>query len=259
MPEIPGFWAVGPHVPLPVEETWTEFVSSLGGSSVADLIPASPGFNNADFIFPKDEVILELKEIETEFLTSESARRKLQNLILRLMESDPSWKPGLLGGNERYPEWFWKGFLNLAKPGITRILKKANRQIRETKDHFGIHKPTGVIVFVNDGFTSLIPSLVMKIACDSLINFYSSIDCFLYVTVNRYIVVVGSNEPKLIWVPFYSDRASSDLPNFVNNLGREWHAFLESKIGPFTSRTETDDGSFIRHTRALTLPGERRS
>ena len=51
MASIPGFWDIGPHEPVPVETTWNDFVGLSGGRRVADLLPASPSFENADYIF----------------------------------------------------------------------------------------------------------------------------------------------------------------------------------------------------------------
>jgi hypothetical protein len=65
--EIPGFWKEGPHKPLLVEATWRDFVRSVGGSVIEDLVPEPRDFQNADFLFPNESVVAELKEVETEF------------------------------------------------------------------------------------------------------------------------------------------------------------------------------------------------
>lgn len=257
MTGIPGFWDVGPHQPLPVEATWDEFVSIAGGRRIADGLPKSPDFDNADYLFEKDAVVLELKEVETEFLRSESATRGLGGLLKRLTVEAPSWRPSLLGGDGRYPQWFREGFIRLARPAILRILKKANRQIRETKEKLKIGLPNGVLIFVNDGFTGLAPDLVHVLACDALVHSYSSIDCFLYVTVNRYVEIAQSNEPQLIWGPSYSSRASDELVTFIDSLGHRWFDFLESKIGPFTSRYEGRDRTVLHGSKAIVIPGEK--
>lgn len=256
MSKIPGFWDVGPHEPLPVEATWDEFVSISGGKRISDDLPKSPDFDNADYLFEQDAVVLELKEIETEFLRSKSARRGFEDLLTRLTAEDPSWRPLLLGGDGQYPAWFHQGFVRLARPAILRVLKKANRQIRETKEKFRINSPNGVLIFVNDGFTGLAPDLVHALACDALVHSYSSIDCFLYVTVNRYVEVTQSNEPKIIWNPSYSDRAPNELVTFIDALGRRWFDFLENKIGPYTSRYEGGDRSILHGSKAIVIPGE---
>jgi hypothetical protein len=257
MAVIPGFWDVSPLDPLPVEGTWDEFVSSVGGRRVGEGLSKSPDFDNADYVFESARTVLELKEVETEFLRSEAARRSFDDLFTRLSSEDPTWRPLLFGGDGKYPSWFHHEFVRLARPAILRILKKANRQIRETKEHLGFSEPHGVLVFVNDGFTGLAPDIVHALACDALMHSYSSIDCFLYLTINRYVEVANSNEPKLVWNPSYSDRASDRLVDFIDDLGRKWFTFLQSKIGAFTSRYEGEDRSVLQGSMAIVLPGER--
>jgi hypothetical protein len=102
---------------------------------------------------------------------------------------------------------------------LTRILKKANAQIKETKAHFGVETATGIALIVNDGFTSIGPDMVRNLIGQILTSSYSSVDCCVYLTVNRYIEIVGSDVPRLLWAPMYSDRASDSLASFVNDLG----------------------------------------
>ena len=119
-----------------------------------------------------------------------------------------------------------------------------------------------MVVFANDGFTTLEPHFVRLLACDLLADSYSSIDCFLYITVNRYVEVPGSDVPRLLWMPFYSDRAPDALVQFVDDLGRKWYDFLETKIGPFTLPREeipqVGDNVQTLFSRAIVLPGEKR-
>ncbi|MGP8436603.1 hypothetical protein ACT2FY_15885 [Paraburkholderia fungorum] len=262
MPSIPGFWEGGPHDPIDVEALWREFVRSAEGQVVEDILPNPRTFENADFLFPALSAVFELKEIQTEFDRSAAFREGYRLLLERVMEEDPHWKPSLLGGSGVYPAWFTSELLRLFRPPISRVLKKANRQIKETKVHFKLDQPTGVLVFVNDGFTALEPHFVRKVAADLLANSYSSIDCFLYTTVNRYVEVEGSDVPRLLWVPTYSDRAPDSLVTFIDELGRKWFEYLEAKIGPFTLAREEisqdQEGARPFTSRAIVLPDERR-
>jgi hypothetical protein len=262
MSMIPGFWDTGPHDPIDVEATWREFVRSVDGEVIEDLVPHPRSFENADFLFQAVPAVAELKEIKTEFEKSVAFKTGYSQLIRRLMDEDPDWRPKLLGGNGDSPEWFAREVIRLFRPPIQRILKKANSQIKETKKHFKIDNPTGILVFVNDGFTALEPHFVQGVACDLLVSSYSSIDCFLYITVNRYVEVDGSDVPRLLWMPKYSDRAPDSLPAFVDELGRSWDDFLETKIGPFTvPREEIPQGDGRVGTilsRAIVLPEEGR-
>ncbi len=175
------------------------------------------------------------------------------------MAEDPNWRPGLFGGTGDYPKWFYPQFVRLFRPPISRILKKANRQIRGTKQHFGITTATGVLFLVNDGFTAIGPDMVRALSASLLVNSYSSIDCFVYVTVNRYVEIPKSDVPRLVWAPTYSDRAPDPLVGFIDDLGRQWFRFLESKIGPFTLRNgETPHAEALRDSKSIVLPGEHR-
>ncbi|TCJ15228.1 hypothetical protein EZJ19_07935 [Parasulfuritortus cantonensis] len=259
MPSIPGFWDIGPHDPIPVEPTWQEFVLGAGGEIVSRLIPEPRTFENADFIFKEVSVLAELKEIETEFSGSEAFRKGFDELMNRVLAEDPNWKPVLFGGTGNYPAWFNLEFVRLFRPPISRILKKANRQLRDTKKHFGIRSSTGVLVLANNGFTAIGPELVRALAAQLLVHSYSSIDCLVYITVNRYVELQGSDVPRLMWAPTYSDRAPGSLVTFIDNLGRKWFDFLERKIGPFTIRdSEPENLNSLRGSRSIVLPGERR-
>jgi hypothetical protein len=262
MPSIPDFWEGGPHDPIPVEGSWREFVRSVGGEVVEELLPEPRTFENADFLFRNFPMVAELKEVETEFGRSSAVREGFRALIGRVMEEDPNWRPLLLGGSGECPRWFSGEFVRLFRPAVSRVLKKANRQIRETKAHFGINEPTGMLIFVNDGFTELEPHFVRALASDLLVNSYSSVDCFLYMTVNRYVEVAGSDVPRLLWMPSYSERANDSLVQFVDDLGRKWYEFLETKIGPFKiPREEVAQGDNNARTilsRAIRLPHENR-
>jgi len=180
-------------------------------------------------------------------------------LMKRLVAEDPTWRPALFGGSGTYPAWFYPEFVRIFRPPISRVLRKANRQLRETKEYFGRSGLSGALLLVNDGFTSLGPDLVRSLACNLLTTSYSSIDAFVYLTVNRYVEIQGSDVPRLVWAPTYGDHATDALHEFVNDLGRKWFTFFEAKVGPFTvDKWETDDPDAIRGSKAIVLPGEHR-
>ncbi len=220
---------------------------SIAGTVLDDVLPKQRKFENADFAFFEASVVAELKEIETEFSASSAFRVGFDTLMQRLVNVDPTWRPALFGGSGEYPAWFTPEFVRLFRPPLSRILKKANRQLRDTKSHFGIQNSNGILLLVNDGFTAIGPDLVQAVISELLMHSYSSIDCYVYLTVNRYIEIVESNQPRLLWVPTYSDRASAELVTFVDDLGRQWFDYLESKVGAFTSRIVIPQPTNILH------------
>ena len=255
MPTIPGFWDIGPHDPLDVESTWRELVSGLGGTVVEQILPNPRTFENADFLFREKGVVAELKEIATEFGSSAAFKSGFSELMLKVAAENPSWRPLLFGGNEPLPSWFDREFARLFRPPISRMLKKANRQLRDTKSHFGIKQPTGILLLVNDGFTALGPAPIRALAASLLQHSYSSIDCFIYLTVHRYVSLPESNVPRLVWAPVYSNRAPDWLADFVNSLGNSWFIFLENKIGPFTvPNIVVEDANVLRGSMPVVPP-----
>jgi hypothetical protein len=242
--------AWSPHAPLPVENTWDAFVPGVGGARVTSQVNTSSALENADYLFATEQVVVELKEIESSLDTSRRFRKDFDALMRRVLAQDPEWRPSFRGG-DTIPPWFYPEYVRLFRPPISRILKKANRQIRSTKLQLGIQNNCGVLILVNDGFTMLPPDWVRALAASLLVDSYSSIDCLVYSTLNRYIEVRGSDLAHLIWVPTYSDRAPPELQFFVNDLGRRWFNHIEHLLGTFDGRTETPDTDALRGSRAI--------
>lgn len=256
MTAIPGIWDTGPHNPVPVEKTWRGFVAHVGGSMVEDLVPQPRNFQNADFAFFEEGVIAELKEIETEFSHSPAFVKGFNELMQRVVAEDPDWRPALFGGKGE-PQWFARDYVRLFRPPLTRILKKANAQIKETKEYFKIKSNGGVAIVVNDGFASLGPDRVRALIGNILSTSYSSIDCCIYMTVNRYVELPGSNVPRLVWAPMYSDRASDGLVAFVNTLGERWFDYIQTIIGPFSfgkDEYQSESDAPLIGARSIVLP-----
>ncbi|EEF15777.1 hypothetical protein AM202_0461 [Actinobacillus minor 202] len=244
--DIENFWDVGPHDAIPVEESMDSFIKGQSGVKISEIFNKTPVFNNADYWFEKEKIIIELKEIETEFLHSKSAQEQFLTLLERLKN------------NELDMSSFHSEYIRIARPPLGRILKKANKQIKETKEYFGMPEIKGCVVIVNDGFTSVAHNLVIGLLCSHLDGSYKSIDSLIYLTINRYVEIQGSDEPKLIWTPIYRDEKDDYLVDFVNQLGKKWFDFLEEKLGPFTSRISTDEYDILRNSHSILLPLEER-
>ena len=240
-----------PHVPLPVESTWDTFIAGSRGTRVSEHPDSSDILENADYLFTSEQVVVELKEIESSLNSSTRFVKDFDALMRRVVAENPDWRPRLFGGTEAYPAWFYPEYVRLFRPPISRILKKANRQIRSTKIQLGIQANCGILILVNDGFTMLPPDWVRALAAGLLVHSYSSIDCLIYSTLNRYVEVRGSDLAHLLWAPTYSDKAPDELQMFVNDLGRRWFDFIEGLVGTFDGRIETPDDKMLEGSRAI--------
>jgi hypothetical protein len=91
----------------------------------------------------------------------------------------------------------------------------------------------------------------MSIICENLSHSYSSIDAFVYLTLNHYVDIPGNNDANLLWSPVYSKRSPDSLRGFVNKLGSQWFQFLETETGEFDNRIVTDDPASILQAKAI--------
>lgn len=230
-------WKDKPNHNLDIESVWQDFVRLQQGQVLSDDFGTSVDFANADFWFEKDRVIIELKEIQTEFL--DKNKEKIQDLINKYVEEDSLSLKDIFVSN--FPDSFWNDYVRLVRPAISRILRKANKQIKETKKYLEHPEARGIVVLVNDGFTSFSAQTVLSLVCNILVNSYSSIDGFVLLTVNSYVAIEDSNIPRQIWMPSYSPELEyTSLPYFVNELGREWRKYLDTLIGPSDFSEERD-------------------
>jgi len=257
--DIYNFWKDAPDKTYDIEPLWNNFVESYGGERIDKLISSSPKFANADYIFSDNNVIIELKEVTKDFMTGLSFKRKYIKLIDRIIDENPSWKPIMLGGDGTMPSWYPMEFIKICRNPLNGILKKANKQLRETKEYFDIQSNSGIVVIVNDGFTSLEHEYIQAVIANLLQYSYSSIDCLIYTTVNRYVKLDNIDTPCLLWIPMYSDRAPSELVDYINSLGKNWGDYLEEKMGNFTFREASNDCNLIKGAKSILLPDEKRT
>jgi hypothetical protein len=189
------------------EATLDRFVALHGGIRVSELI-GNVQFENADYLFPNENVIAELKILETEFANTSAFKLKL-NAMLEQFAKEKRTIGGPFVGNP-YSQEFIRSFVLLFKPILARIAKKANRKIRSTKKHLHLPNARGLLY----------------------------IDRWVIYHTNHYIDFPWSEYAHLIWTTMYSDNAPMSLVDFVDNLGRRWFDFCENEGLPADTRVE---------------------
>lgn len=225
------------------EKTFDTFVESVGGHRIDTLHP-HPDFLNADYIFPKNKVIIELKILETEVQNTDQFREKMvvmhRNLFAKYkktplsLDSDASFE-------------YLKCFIDLFRSPIARIVKKANNQIKSTKKNLNYPHYRGILLLVNDNLKELPPRLMLATLGRILNGSCSSIRAMIYLT-NHYVVIPGDEFGRVLWVPLYADAEGDGLVDFVNWLGARWFDHCESLGQPSDDRQAGPD---------ITLEGSR--
>ncbi len=239
-----------PHEPLPVEATFDRFISTVGGKRVTELMKAGLRESTADYVFPGEAVVAELKTLTTDFPSQSEYQAKIAAICIEAPERGTASLAQILD-TEQLPSSLMNEYVQVFRPPLQRVLKKANNQLKSTRLLLGMPQASGIVLLVNDGLYGLPPQIVLHLACNILLRLYSGIDAFVYITVNQYVEVPGSDLANLLWVPQYSERAPDSLVAFVDQLGKQWGEFLGLLIGEFESSGEIDTPAALLGSRTL--------
>jgi hypothetical protein len=229
------YWASKREV-ANIEPIIDRFIRSVGGARLDERFGPLTS-KNADYIFEEQRVVIELKILETEFGNTRAFSLK-EDALRESMARKFGLGPILRGENGPL-EFYANRKAEIYRAPLSRIAKRANRQIRETKAVLGLGEYRGILLCMNDNFRQIGVDLVLHLFGRILIGGNSEIEAIVYLT-NHYVALPGNNYANLLWVPFYQDE-TKDLPEFVNWLGREWFNFLEKETGPPDNRVEGAD------------------
>lgn len=234
-----------------VEKLINEFVKSVGGQLVNEMISKSPNFENADYFFDTGKVLIELKCLQTDFPLSSSLAKKATELF-SLWLANGEVTPNMLFNTSKLPR-NKRIYLNkIYSEPLRRIIKKANRQLKSTEQHFNLAGNQNLLLIVNDGLYSFEPPFLIRLICDILLKEFSSIHGFVYLTVNRYVSLPNDEFANHIWIPSYSKKADKSLVKFVDELGGNWFEFFGNKIGGYDrDLIQTDKREFIKNSRNI--------
>lgn len=219
---------------IPVEEAFNEFVVRVGGKLVQELMPRTqPLPRNADYFFPQDCVVAELKCLEKDLFQDDKYKRKLSKLyekwvlrgLIRPLDSQDD-KISL-------PEECGQEMLRLARRTVEDRVRSADRQISETKLFLNVPQAKGLLLLANDGNYSFESANIMYLTGQILMarGERSSIDGFVYLTVNMPATIPESERSWMVWTPAYKAPLNEGLAQFVDKLGAQWASFYASKLG----------------------------
>ena len=132
------------------ENTFNAFVVSVGGQRIDTLHPKLT-FLNADYIFPDEKIIIELKTLETEVQNTDQFREKM-GIVHRKLHAN--YKKAPLSLDPNVSAEYLKAFIELFRAPLARIVKKANSQIKSTKQNLDYADYQGILLLINDSLRS---------------------------------------------------------------------------------------------------------
>ena len=251
--EIPlNRYPKSPHHPIPhidVEPEFDECVSSIGGQRVAEIVGHSPNFRNADYIFADDVVVAELKCLEEDKGRDEALKEKVHRLYNQYFDTGKTdliiYGEVEINAND-VSEDFGRDIMELYRRPIQRVIKTANKQIRQTKIHLNLNEYYGVLLLVNDGHELLSPAQVHWIIANTFKrNSYSSIDLVIFFTVNLLAYHESFQDDLLVWSEW--GRADHEMcsEEFLTKLRTAWFEHHQSLADDIPVRIYTIDDSTI--------------
>ena len=160
--------------PQETEIEFDKFFRKIGYVRVSDDISSSPSFKNADYVHKLDRIIVELKILEKERFAEGGIIDSLNAIIVQPKAIDAQ---GYGQYSFTIPELNRDGEHDSFEEPLRQILKKANKQLKETKSFYYNDSPfTGYVVLAQTGLTSLSPEITAAIV-KRILNFeFSSID-----------------------------------------------------------------------------------
>lgn len=218
------------------ETHFNEFVVEVGGELIGPLI-ARQGVKNADYLFRRASIVGEHKILETDFAQTPETLARVDAAFAKHAGVDPD--------SSSHP--LYRDLFSILRVPLKRIIEKANKQIKGAKLELGLTNYRGIVFLVNDSFRSAPPGLVRDLI-ESLLREkerYRSVDAVIYLT-NHFVEVSEVAFATLLWAPIYKGYPSDRLVEFVDELGSQWSAFMEVRIGPFDGSSKTESINWNR-------------
>lgn len=216
-------------VDLTSEAHFDRAVERYGGQRTTSVLGPNITHHNADWVFCDRQVVAEHKQLEVDVRASKAfARRELE---LRLGWAR-SGKANIFGVPKDWStvqrEW-----LRLYKPTVEGIIKKANKQIRATRERLGWPRGSGILIFSNKSVLEIYPLGMCLLIQSILDHACTEIGGAIYVT-NHYLDIAGSDLANIGWFPIYrngGEETPVEMIEFVDGFGRAFFETLD-EIAP---------------------------
>lgn len=236
-------------MPIDVPTEVAACVKQLNGV-VLDEVLKNPTFANADYWFPEANVVGELKCLTEDPSANSTFTENLSKLYA-------SWvKRGLVPPLEAkrtninladLPVRCTREFIDPVKKRLeASSIKKANRQIRETKKHLGAPTAKGLLLLVNDGNYLLPPSMMAHLLGRILNGQHSNISTVIYFSANMNVDVPGVSMPSQFWIDAIPPNREPIALEFRRALRTVWMSNYSKLVpGPLYETEGTAGGRSI--------------
>lgn len=206
-----------------VERRFDGYFRSLGFSRVSEVFGDSPSFENADYFRQNDRLVVELKVLDKDYFNQGGIIDRFCAIVPAPVNVQPD---GTGIYTVAMPEPNREGRGDTLEEPMRRVLKKANRQLKETNRLLFDSEGRGFVVIVMNGFRSLAPPVVARMVSELLTAEFRGI--------SGYILCARSPE---VWC------LSSMAPDLSGTEYDAWYSIAE-RIGDYLGleKTQAEQG-----------------
>lgn len=227
---------------IDVQEELTRCLRKLDAVVNDDFVQPNKK-KNADYWFPSDKVVAELKCMSDNYF----ADHTFQDWLNRMYHSwvsrglaRPLYTPKTIINLADLPPVCYREVTSFIRKRVERSLKDASKQINSTKITVGSGDASGLLFLVNDGNYGVVPAMLQSIAARSL-HKYSGINTIIHFTANMPSDVPGIDKDVLFWCAWSkSSIRPSVSKEFLDKVQMAWFIHHGSVVG---ENIETIKGS----------------
>lgn len=237
----------------PVEPVFDEFVRAFGGERVSNLISQKNPASNADYFFRKQNILAELKCLTKDSFGPEY-HRKMEKLTDDWMRRRLLFVIGTVNLDIRKlpPRCRDEWLKVIEEPLKTKVIVKANEQIRTTKETLDVPEAKGLLFLASDGNHSLQPYDILyfvnrafrKKKPDGDLQF-SSLHGICYFSLNMPVKLPGVEAPAIFWCGGPRNASDLEMRTFCDELERSWYEHQCKSAGINIPRLEAP-GSILK-------------
>ena len=226
---------------IDVQAELTYCLRQLGAVVSDDEIgPKRP--RNADYWFPEDNVIAELKCLSQDYFEDRSYLEWLGQTNLDWVRHGlatplPANMPINLAN---LPKECTDDVTSFIKKRLESSLKEANDQIKATRVRLESQNARGLLFLANDGNFGLHPGLVQNALARSLHKF-SGVNTVIHFTANMPSTLANVERDIIFWCPWSAKRYKPPVEaSFLKRIQLAWFSHLEIISGESIPNLEVD-------------------
>jgi hypothetical protein len=205
-----------------IERDFDRFFGTSGFTRVSSIVGESPEFPNADYIDLDKRSIVELKVLDKDFFSEGGIIQRFCAIVPSPVSVAPN---GTVIYTVRWPDQKNReGLTDTFEEPLRRILKKANRQLKETNERLFSGDANGFVMLALNRFRSLHPNVVRRMIDELLSDEFSSIKGYCLCTVGWGVAESGIDQG-ILCCPSVEGSVADDIREYWVGIGRSWCHF----------------------------------